>query len=155
MIVSPPFHLQLYYASESIESASASEATVVLSGKALRTYASPPQFGFFPTSFESLISTMTSWSGVFAEWDGSWGWVASEKDEHRRPLWRLDGMIYDRDQKVFYIELQGQCTLDAWRLFLAALGVTDTNRLAICWTHEGLWLNQNSFETWLTGDSQI
>ncbi len=87
--------------------------------------------------------------GVYAEGDGSWSWTADAKNERQRPLWRIEGMIYDRDEKVFYVDMQGQCTLEPWKILIDTLQVPQGSRLAICIAELGAWVDPPGFERWL------
>ncbi len=146
MNVSPDFHVQLYCHPKSTPQ---EIGEITYQGRKLRQAVQPTKTGFFECSFESLMAQMLKWSGVYAEWDGSWSWTATEKNEAGRPAWRLEGMMYDRDEHVFYIEMQGQCTLSAWRTIVDALQLSAEQQLGICLTKQGCWVEPASFEEWL------
>lgn len=146
MTVSRPFHVQLYCASSAQSEDSGSNFDYQ---GAMLTRAIPPQgMGFFGCSFEQWMHKMLQRPGVYAEGDGSWSWTAQEKNERGAPVWRMEGMIYDRDGKVFYVDVQGQCTADAWRDMVEALQARD-ERLSICLAELGVWVSASGFEQWL------
>ena len=71
----------------------------------------------FEQNFESLLETLASWPGMFAEPDGSWVWVYEDRGER----FQLDGMIYDRAGTIEYLEIKGTATPDAWAKLLQSL----------------------------------
>lgn len=79
-----------------------------------------------PQSFESLAETLMNIPGMFFEMDGSFVWV----DHDVKPTKQMDGMVYDRQGKLAYIEIKGACSERQWHtLCLAACGlVTQTIR---------------------------
>ena len=72
-------------------------------------------------SFEALAAELTPWTGMHFEMDGSFVWVSSERDDAGVPHWQLDGMIYDRNDAVQYVELKGRCDRIAWMKLVAVL----------------------------------
>jgi len=75
-------------------------------------------------SFETLAAELTPWVGMHFEMDGSFVWVSSERDDAGLPHWQLDGMIYDRNNAVQYVELKGRCDRTAWIKLVAVLDPT-------------------------------
>lgn len=63
-----------------------------------------------PKSFESFVEDLSDWHGMFIEMDGSfvWSFVA---DGHRH---QLDGMVYDREEAVEYLEVKGELMPEMW-----------------------------------------
>jgi len=51
-------------------------------------------------------------------------WVSIERDDAGVPHWQLDGMIYDRNDAVQYVELKGRCDRIAWLKLVAVLNPT-------------------------------
>lgn len=148
MSVSRPFHVQLYCAAVA---ASAHEGSNLDYGGASLTRAlPPPRTGFFGCSFEAWMQQMLARSGVYAEGDGSWSWTSTDKNERNAPAWRMEGMIYDRDGRLFYVDVQGQCTLAAWQDLVGALDIPPQSSLAICVAELGAWITPSGFEAWLS-----
>ncbi len=54
-------------------------------------------------SFEAAIHALESLPGMFCEWDGAWIW-------HPTRASQVEGVLYDRDSRLAYVELKGQCT---------------------------------------------
>lgn len=79
----------------------------------------------FSVTFEEVFATLEAWPRMFIEPDGSFVWVGQETltDGSLAP-WQLDGHLYDRDQRLLYVELQGTCPRAAFEQILAACQVT-------------------------------
>jgi hypothetical protein len=70
---------------------------------------------------ELFAETVSRWPGMYFEMDGSFVWVR-ESDDSR---WQIDGMLYDRNDAIEYLDLKGTATGDLWlELFNAILGKT-------------------------------
>ncbi|HJT32472.1 MAG TPA: hypothetical protein VJ783_10550 [Pirellulales bacterium] len=76
----------------------------------------------FSRSFEEVHDGLTKLPRTFIEPDGSFVWVSSPGE----PSWQLDGMLYDRDERLLYIELKGACTAERLDQLLALLGWPQT-----------------------------
>lgn len=59
----------------------------------------------FHRTFEDVLDGLAKLPRMFVEPDGSFVWVSSPGE----PAWQLDGMLYDRDERLLYIELKGTC----------------------------------------------
>lgn len=70
-----------------------------------------------PKSFESFVAALNDWPGMFVEMDGSFVW-AMRVDGLR---YQVDGMVYDRDGAIEYLELKGELTPDSWIQLLQTL----------------------------------
>lgn len=65
----------------------------------------PDQLGAFPVTFEQTLDRLAGLPRLFVEPDGALVWVG----EHVGHSWQLDGVVYDRDGGVWYVELKGRC----------------------------------------------
>jgi hypothetical protein len=75
-----------------------------------------------PVSFEAYADSIRDWPGMFLEMDGSFVWTV---DAGTRRL-QVDGMIYDRDGAIEYVELKGELPPEAWhRLLRPLMGLAD------------------------------
>ena len=73
-----------------------------------------------PQSFESFAKTLENIAGMYFEMDGSFVWV----DHDTAPASQMDGMVYDRLDKLAYIEIKGACNAKQWlTICLAACGL--------------------------------
>jgi hypothetical protein len=59
---------------------------------------------------------------MFLEPDGSFVWVSAAKETP----WQLDGVLYDRNERLLYVDLKGACTAPAFDRLLGALGWPET-----------------------------
>jgi hypothetical protein len=81
----------------------------------VRIYA--PEGRRLPQTFEAFSEILATWTGMFVEPDGSFVWAQSSGELRRQ----LDGMIYDRDGAIEYLELKGDSTSSDWERICAAL----------------------------------
>jgi hypothetical protein len=55
------------------------------------------------TSFEAFAESVAPWPGMFLEGDGSFVWSIP----HQGGRFQIDGMVYDRDGAIEYLEVKG------------------------------------------------
>ena len=73
-----------------------------------------------PQSFESFAKTLENIVGMHFEMDGSFVWV----DHETAPASQMDGMVYDRQDQLAYVEIKGACNAKQWlTICLAACGL--------------------------------
>ncbi|HXT58329.1 MAG TPA: hypothetical protein VN699_06835 [Pirellulales bacterium] len=72
----------------------------------------------FAKTFEATSDALMQLERMFLELDGSFVWVSAAKDTP----WQLDGVLYDRNERLLYVDLKGACTAAAFDRLLAALG---------------------------------
>lgn len=143
------FHLQIY-AGRDDDPPRADAASSTYGGRTIPCGRPPQSPGFFACSFEQWLAGLRRFGPVYAEGDGSWSWVASEK-VNGRPAWRLEGMIYDRGGAVFYVDVQGYCPPEAWQDFLSLLSLPPGGRPALCLAEYGTWVEADDFLEYLRG----
>lgn len=76
--------------------------------------------------------------GCYFEPDGSFAWVRSGEAP-----WRLEGCLYDRDDRLVYLELRGDGPADAVRQILSLLAPEE--ELAVQLPQQGFWLKGGDF----------
>lgn len=76
----------------------------------------------FNRTFEDVLDELAKLPRMFVELDGSFVWVSSPGE----PAWQLDGMLYDRDERLLYIELKGTCPNARLDQLLAIVGWPQT-----------------------------
>lgn len=76
----------------------------------------------FSRTFEDVLDGLAKLPRMFVEPDGSFVWVSSPGEL----AWQLDGMLYDRDERLLYVELKGACPAARLDQFLAILGWPQT-----------------------------
>lgn len=94
---------------------------VLLEGRELQALLIPPAElnGPLGVSFEEGFESLSRFSRMFVEPDGSLVWVS---DDPAKPPWQVDGVLYDRNGRLLYVELKGTCSRAAFGRLLAALG---------------------------------
>ena len=94
---------------------------VMLHGERVETLTVPPEsLGVsFPVSFEVAAAVLRSLPRLFHEPDGSFVWVAPDDGDL---AWQVDGQLYDRQERVIYVELNGSCPQNEFDQLLQAFG---------------------------------
>lgn len=78
--------------------------------------------GPFETDFESMLARLEMLPRMFVELDGSFVW----KPNGER-TWQIDGMVYDANGRVQYVDLKGQAPSAMWEsLFENLAGANST-----------------------------
>lgn len=72
----------------------------------------------FSCTFEEVGEALAGLPRMFIEPDGSFVWVSTLGE----PSWQLDGMLFDRDERLLYVELKGNCPEERFDRLLTALG---------------------------------
>lgn len=96
--------------------------------------------GGFRLSFEEVCQALGQLPRMFIEPDGSWVWVSASGE----PAWQLDGMLFDRDERLLYVEVKGSCPTDAFDRLLAAIGWPQT-RVMFQLLREAVFLSEAEF----------
>ena len=76
----------------------------------------------FAISFEQAAENLHRLPRMFVEPDGSFVWV-SDTPEH---AWQVDGNLFDRRERLLYVEAKGSCPAPAFDRLLAACGWPET-----------------------------
>ena len=105
MLIEDPFFFRIYGAipNDWLASHVADARTIELLGVELPTWRFDGPLPPLKMGFEELLESMAKWPGVYFEWDGSFGWVGRYEPTSARKRWKMDGMVYDRDQAIQYI----------------------------------------------------
>jgi len=72
----------------------------------------------FDVTFEATETALSEFERLYCEPDGSFVWVSDEAGER----WQVDGHLYDRAERLLYLELKGHCPAKAFDRLLATLG---------------------------------
>ena len=91
-------------------------------------------------SFEVASQRLGQLERMFCEPDGSFVWVSSQGD----PVWQVDGNLYDRDERLLFVDLKGTCPPDQFDRLLSALGWPET-KLMFQLTREAVFLDEAEF----------
>ncbi len=68
----------------------------------------------FPVSFEEATDRLNALPRMFCEPDGALVWTTDQG-------WQVDGTLYDRQGRLWYLELKGSCSPEAFDTLLAAV----------------------------------
>ena len=69
-------------------------------------------------SFETAVQRLQQLPRMFVEPDGSFVWVGQDA----AGAWQVDGSLFDRHERLLYVELKGACPEAAFDRLLSALG---------------------------------
>ncbi len=70
-----------------------------------------------PQTFENLSAILANIPGLIFEMDGSFVWV----DHQSARACQMDGMVYDRQGGIEYIEIKGSCSPHQWNTLCQAI----------------------------------
>ena len=93
-----------------------------------------------PITFDEVVQVLAQLPRMFIEPDGSFVWVAPQEEQ----TWQVDGVLYDRGQRLAYAELKGFCPLGPFNQLLAALDWPRTE-LAFALVQHGVVLGEEDF----------
>ena len=79
-----------------------------------------------PQSFEELAERLGEMPGMYFEMDGSFVWV----DHASVPPGQMDGMVYDRNGRLEYVEIKGACNARQWIILCSAVCGQDHGKFA-------------------------
>jgi hypothetical protein len=103
--------------------------------------------GPFLSSFEDTADRLVQLPSLYFEPDGSFVWNRSDTNAEQPVKEHLEGVLYDRNGRVQYCELKGDCSLDALTQFLAALK-GETAATVIQLVSEGVFVEEQVFLGW-------
>lgn len=72
----------------------------------------------FPVTFEQAEAALAALPRLFIEPDGSFVWVADDAQQ----AWQIDGNLYDRNGRLLYVDVKGNCPAAAFDRLLRAVG---------------------------------
>ncbi|HEY2837808.1 MAG TPA: hypothetical protein VGJ26_01575 [Pirellulales bacterium] len=94
----------------------------------------------FPYSFETVAAELASLGRLYIEPDGSFVWVSSKADLQ----WQVDGVLYDRDERLLFVDLKGSCPTEEFDRILTACGWPATP-VMMQLTHEAVFVDEETF----------
>jgi hypothetical protein len=98
-------------------------------------------------SFESARTNLEQLPRMFCEADGSFVWASPQG----APPWQVDGNLYDRNERLLFVDAKGTCPADELDRFLTALGWPGT-RLMFQLTREAVFLDETEFRRYAAID---
>lgn len=73
----------------------------------------------FSVTLEQFAESVSTWPGMFFEMDGSFVWsIALEPSAGKA---QIDGMVYDRDDRIEYLDLKGNARPEDWLALFSVL----------------------------------
>jgi len=72
--------------------------------------------GDLGTDFQTVFAMLDQNPRIHIEQDGSFVWSGAG--------WQLDGMIYDRNETLRYVDLKGNCPPQVWNALVAILAIS-------------------------------
>jgi hypothetical protein len=95
----------------------------------------------FSISFEAAGEALSKLERMFFEPDGSFVWVSSSTSPSP---WQVDGVLYDRQEKLLFVDLKGSCTESDFNRLLSAFGWPNTP-LMFQMVREAVFLDEAEF----------
>jgi hypothetical protein len=121
------------------------------SGKSLPALIVPPSATGVPfaLTFEAAGAALGKLERMYFEPDGSFVWVSANPAEP----WQVDGVLYDRHERLLYLELKGECPSHEFDRLLAACGWPATP-LMFQLVREAVFLDELEFRRWAEGNEK-
>lgn len=91
-------------------------------------------------SFEAARARLSELERFYCEADGSFVWASPQGE----PAWQIDGNLYDRNERLLFVDLKGTCPAEEFDRLLAALGWPETP-LMFQLTREAVFLDEAEF----------
>ncbi len=116
---------------------------IEIGGRTLRPLrVSPATLGAttFAVRFEDAVAALDRFERLYCEPDGSFVWTSPQAE----PVWQVDGNLYDRNERLLFVDLKGTCPPGEFDRLLAALGWPGT-ALMFQLTREAVFLDEAEF----------
>lgn len=94
----------------------------------------------FDCTFEEVCARLSALERMYCEPDGSLVWVSSQGE----PAWQVDGNLYDRDERLLFVDLKGSCPSEQFDRLLATFGWPATP-LMFQLTREAVFVDEAEF----------
>jgi hypothetical protein len=94
----------------------------------------------FPLTFEVVAAALADFERMYIEPDGSFVWVSSTADLS----WQVDGVLYDRDDRLLFIDLKGSCPAEDFDRILKACGWPETP-VMMQLTRDAVFVDEETF----------
>ncbi len=113
-----------------------------LAGQWFETLLVPPGQAGVPlaVNFEETYAGLNQLTQLLIEPDGSFVWSSSGGEGR----WQVDGVLYDRAEKLIYVELKGTCPTAQFDQLLSIFGWPQT-RLMFQLVREAAFLDEANF----------
>ncbi len=94
----------------------------------------------FDRSFEAAAEALSALERLYCEPDGSFVWVS----RHGEPPWQVDGNLYDKDQRLRFVDIKGRCPAAEFDRLLGTFG-WPTTCLVFQLVHAAVFLDEVEF----------
>ncbi len=94
-------------------------------------------------SFEEAGESLAALPRMFFEPDGSFVWVSAAGEDR----WQIDGNLYDRNERLLYVDVKGNCPCEQFDQLLAAFGWPQVP-LMFQLVREAVLLDETEFRRW-------
>lgn len=102
----------------------------------------------FDCTFETAAAGLAELERMFCEPDGSFVWVSSQGE----PVWQVDGNLYDKEQRLRFVDVKGSCPDAALDRLLTALGWPATP-VIFQLLREAVFLDEAAFRRYACGSA--
>jgi hypothetical protein len=90
--------------------------------------------------FEEACAALAQLPQMFAEPDGSFVWTSPQSEQS----WQVDGVMYDRHERLLFVDLKGVCPRERFDQLLQAFG-WPTTPLLFQLSREAVYLDEAEF----------
>jgi hypothetical protein len=90
--------------------------------------------------FEDACAKLSGFPQMFVEPDGSFVWTSPQADS----AWQIDGVIYDRHDRLLFVDLKGSCPSEAFDRLLRVFGWPET-AMVFQLAREAIYLDETEF----------
>ena len=115
-------------------------------GRSLETLLLPTGPSPMSVSFEWVAEKLLRMPNLHFEPDGAFTWGSTERHSKAKRKWQLDGMIYDRENLIEYVELKGNCDRTTWESLTEVLSGVECTPLVVQWITQGIWISESNFK---------
>jgi len=105
----------------------------------------------FEVNFEQVGEAASTLDRMFFEPDGYFVWSGDTAEGKR---WQIDGVVYDRNDRLFYVEMRGSCPTVEFTKLLALLG-SPPGALLFQLPRAAVYLNQANFLRYAASNTAI
>ena len=77
----------------------------------------------FDVSFDKLFESLQEFERLFIELDGSFVWRGTSDDSR----WQIDGVVFEKDDRVWYVELKGYCDHQSFNKLVCCLAGNESS----------------------------
>ena len=99
-------------------------------------------------TFEQAVEALEQLPRMFCEPDGSFVWVSAHADT---PAWQVDGMLYDRDNRLLYVDLKGECPAGSFDMLLRCFGAPP-KCVMFQLVRQAVFLDEATFRRYASGE---